>query len=124
LRVFAHIIDRGAAKLHDVRDGWREPPQLHSYIGHGMVTFIQASRLTSLASKQSRDEFRLTAFNYQWCAPISKGNHTITIYGASAFGYFDEYLEAVHVFVDANKIKNADSRCAEYATPNAATSPD
>jgi hypothetical protein len=71
-----------------------------------------------------------TGFQFQFCAPLSKtkGNlHTITLNAASAFGYGDAYLEAVHVYVDANKITgkgNAQNACGTYATPNAADSPD
>jgi hypothetical protein len=71
-----------------------------------------------------------TGVNFQFCAPLgkTKGNvHTITLNAASAFGYGDAYLEAVHVYVDGNKISgknNSQNACGTYSTPNPTTSPD
>jgi hypothetical protein len=92
--------------------------------GTGSVSAIPPGWVIPLGSEYNGYGFGLTGITYQWCAPITKGTHTITIYGASAFGYYDEYLEAVHVFVDANKVGSDGSACGSYATPNAVDSPD
>jgi hypothetical protein len=92
--------------------------------GPGSVAAIPPGWVIPLGSEYWNTGVGLTGFNYQWCAPITKGTHTITIYGASAFGYGDQYLEAVQVFVDANKIGSGGSACGTYSTPNPSLSPD
>jgi hypothetical protein len=99
--------------------------------GSGTVVGIPAGWVIPLG-----DEFDClgdlgdTGFQFQFCAPLPKVKndmHTVSLYAASAFGDGDAYLEAVHVYVDANKIKgknNAQDACGTYATPNSATSPD
>jgi hypothetical protein len=100
--------------------------------GGGTVASIPAGWVIPLGNEFTGSGQVLgdTGFSFQFCAPISKTKknlHTVTLNAASAFGYGDAYLEAVHVYVDGNKIKgktNTEDACGTYATPNSSTSPD
>ena len=72
----------------------------------------------------SDGDFGLTGLNFQFCAPITKGSHTITLNAATEFGDCNTYIEGLHVYVDSNRISTAGDACGTYATPNPATSPD
>ena len=69
-------------------------------------------------------DFGLTGLNFQWCAPTTKGSHSITINAATEFGDCNTFIEALHVYVDSNRIESGADRCGTYATPNPGTSPD
>lgn len=92
--------------------------------GGGSVAHIPAGWVIPLGDEYGcSGELGATGVQFQFCAPLSKtkGNmHTLSLYAASAFGSGDAYLEAVHVFVDANKIKgkNNFNACGTYPSPN------
>ena len=93
--------------------------------GTGNVANIPAGWVIPLGDEFDGDSnFGLTGLNFQFCAPITKGSHTIKLIAATAFGDCNTFIEGLHVYVDANNIKNAADACATYPTPNSATSPD
>lgn len=68
--------------------------------------------------------FGLTGMGYQFCAPVTKGSHTIKLHAATQIGDCNTYIEALSVYVDENRIDKAADACGTYATPNPANSPD
>jgi hypothetical protein len=93
--------------------------------GTGSVVAIPSGWVIPLGNEfDGAGSFGLTGLNFQFCAPVTKGSHTITLNAASSFGNCDTFIEGLHVYVDSNRINNAADRCASYPTPNAALSPD
>jgi hypothetical protein len=93
--------------------------------GPGLVAAIPPGWVIPLGNEfESGDDFGLTGFSFQFCAPTTQGSHSIAIHAASSFGSCDTFIEGLHVYVDSNHISDAADRCATYATPNPATSPD
>ncbi len=96
--------------------------------GPGSVAAIPPGWVIPLGSEFTGSSgFGATGLSYEWCAPLSKTNkamHTITINAADAFGTGDDWMEAVGVYIDANKVKEGADACSTYATPNPDTSPD
>jgi hypothetical protein len=72
----------------------------------------------------SDGDFGLSGLNYTFCAPITKGSHTITLNAATEFGDCNTYIEALHVYVDSNRIAPGVDQCGTYANPNPIASPD
>jgi hypothetical protein len=68
--------------------------------------------------------FGLSGMNFQFCAPITKGTHQITLNAATEFGDCNTYIEALHVYVDVNKIPDSANACTTYTNPNPVDSPD
>jgi hypothetical protein len=72
----------------------------------------------------SDGDFGLSGLNYTFCAPITKGSHTITLNAATEFGDCATFIEALHVYVDSNRITSTPDACGTYANPNSIASPD
>ena len=93
--------------------------------GSGSVLAIPSGWVIPLGNEfAGGGDFGLTGLNFQFCAPTTKGNHTITLNAASSFGDCDTFIEGLHVYVDSNHIFSAPDQCASYPTPNSADSPD
>ena len=93
--------------------------------GTGSVAAIPSGWVIPLGNEFAGGGFfGLTGLDFQFCAPVTKGSHTITLNAASSFGNCDTFIEGLHVYVDSNRINNAADRCASYPTPNSALSPD
>jgi hypothetical protein len=96
--------------------------------GPGSVSAIPSGWVIPLGDEfDGNASFGLTGVNFQWCAKLAKkpqNIHSIKIFGATAFGGCDTFLEGVHVYVDTNKIPSASNACSTYTTPNPALSPD
>lgn len=72
-----------------------------------------------------------TGLSFRFCAPIKseKSKHEVVLNASSAFGFCNSFMEAVHIYVEASKIRSGEkgspnNACGTYTTPNPTTSPD